>query len=368
MFLMPSSLVALGGQPPRPANAETTEVQAQAALDAVIKQYQAIKQLPGLSIRYRIDNQRTDRASKFFWAYPWAEYEQKVTFTRPQIYSLTRLPLYYTDQPPKKGQKEQVKSTDGEYFLQMNSSSISAAGLSPLTETCINTLRTDLQYFLFLGYALYPETDLTQAHRLSYSPDNYWLPSALEKHRKEYQVRPAREIVQGVPCLVFERKGVDVLWVQTSPHTLIRKRQIYYKDQQPREIFEFGEFREVSSDIRLPTSITSKRFEPNKPNDSYKFELTLKVLSLECNAIPLGEFRPTVPIGAEVQDHITNADGVHYINQPGKNPFTQSIEDQVSRRRYLWLAAEVAGGLAIVTIFLLWRRRRSKRLTHHSVP
>jgi hypothetical protein len=105
----------------------------------------------------------------------------------------------------------------------------------------------------------------------------YWLPNALQQQRYE----PAgTEVVDGIPCRVLKRPGLDTLWVATGHGHVVCKREFHYGVGQPlRERVLNSDLKEVAPGLWLPHRQVKESFAEEGPAQP-ELRLTLKVLEV----------------------------------------------------------------------------------------
>ncbi len=368
--LFPGFLLILACCPPRCLGAGTddrpaTHTAAQLT-ESLCKQYQLLQGLAGLEVQYRMATDHLERRSNQAWRWRWAELTNIIKPTEPgKIYVQYRYPEKYTD-PKTKVEKvrveTQIDSSDGEAMAHVEPA---VPGRPEPAEAAI-TSRTKLPnynthyrsfYFRFISYPVAPDPDLNQPPRERYRAEDYWLPWALVKNREAYRVRPELERVDGVSCHVLERPRLDVMWIQTEPTLLLRRRQFHWKEGGPiRQLATFRNHKEVSKGVWLPLELDLDRYaapwEDADLHGKAAYRIRLTVSRLVAEAVPDSRFRAEIPKGAVV----STEDNRRFINQPGFDPYEEARKSLPPvRTRTKWLLLMAALVLSAILASLCWQ-------------
>jgi hypothetical protein len=153
------------------------------------------------------------------------------------------------------------------------------------------------------------------------------LPREVRYDRSEYQIRAAREVVNGHECYVLEWPGKDVIWVDGTRGFVVVKRVRYQADGVPSYTVENSDFREPAPGLWVPTK--QKRVLYNDINTSYiggkifRVE-TNTVKAIKIGALPDSYFSPTDVQRVTVDDQVR---GFSYRVSPRESdPFAEAID------------------------------------------
>lgn len=179
--------------------------------------------------------------------------------------------------------------------------------------------------------------------------------------REEYRLLTRTEVIAGEPCVIFEKDGVDQIWIAAEKGVCVMKRDIrspkvgkllqrYLTDK----VSEFGKGR------WMPTEFRNQFFSaPQKDGvDVMTREYMLRVLRCDLNdQVPASTFIPAhrpgslryanddfqqvSPGGEDLMSEIVNFMG-KYKGLPEKRA--------ASNQKYLWLMAGLGIGLCLATL------------------
>ncbi len=177
-----------------------------------------------------------------------------------------------------------------------------------------------------------------------------------------YRVASELETVDGKPCVVLERPGVDKIWVDSSIGWRWRKRERYYDKQRLDLSFHNRDFREVAPSIWLPFHCSLRMAVPpgHEPANEFFLEKESKVLSVRVNDLTGADFHVEIPVGVVVSN--TESGKSHALG----GSFNDSIESlaQVARGetrwRRRWIGYLTVGVVSLLVVFVgvrWWRQR-----------
>lgn len=221
------------------------------------------------------------------------------------------------------------------------------------------------QYTDYQHINVYSKLPAPSGNLAPYETTQPFLPEMLDKFGKSYRVRGAPEDLEGTPCWVIERPGMDVIWVDDDG--LIRKRLLYWGEGLPRSIeTTLSDYKAVAAGLKLPMKIfvqhfTNPHIDTKDIWDQVSYDLKITLKSHEFNAAKDQDFMVKAPQGGMVNDYIRRVQ--YRVPGPNEKPFERAIEmaslEQPSRSQVIILANGVLLGLLLVVI--LWRRIRSLR-------
>lgn len=341
------------------------------------KQYQLLQGLPGVEVQYRMETDHLERRSHQGWEWRWAEATNIIKPTEPgKLHVQFRRPVKYTD-PSTKAEKFQVEtqidSSDAEVMAHVEPTvpgrqePPSAAITSKTKLPNYNTYYRSF-YFRFISYPVAANPDANQPPRERYPAEDYWFPEALAKNHEAYRVRPGLEPVDGEWCHVMERPGLDVMWIQTGPTFLLRRRLFHWKEEGPiRQLATFRKHKEVSKGVWLPLELVFDRYgapwEEAGLQGKAVYRIRLAVSRLVAEAVPDSRFRAEIPKGAVV----TTEENRRFVNQPDRDPYEEAFKSlPPPRTRTSWLLPGAALVLSGVLASLCWRilKRRAPGAGH----
>lgn len=195
-----------------------------------------------------------------------------------------------------------------------------------------------------------------------------FLPETIEKSPGSYRVREAPEDIDGAPCRVLERPGVDVIWV--DPEGLIRQRLLYWGKGQPRSVLTRSlDYKPVLAGLKLPMKLvvdhyTNPSTDPKEVWDKVAYELTIRLKDYEFNNVKDQDFLFKPPVGSIVNDYFRRVQ--YRVPAEDEKPFETALSvaelEQTPRTHYLILANGLLFGLVLVVVmgrrvYRAYRRR-----------
>lgn len=339
--------------------------------DGLCKQYQILQGLLGLEVEYRMETEDLEPRSQQGWRWKWAEVTNIIKPTEPgKTYVQFRRPVSYFDD---KGKVEEVKvetqidSSDGKHIAHVEPAlpgqkNPPIAAITSVPRGLDSNTRYRSFYFRFISYPVASDPDAGQPAREQYPMEDYWLPGSLANKSKAYRVRPELERVDGVWCHVLERPGLDVMWIQTDPIFLLRRRQFHWKEGgKIRQLATFRNHKEVSKGIWLPLELVFDRYgapwEEADMQDRAVFRIRLKASRLAAEPVPDSRFRAEIPKGAIVHTE----DNRRFINQPDGNPYelaSKSLPPPRTAPKWLLLVSLLV--LITILALLCWRISKNR--------
>lgn len=176
-----------------------------------------------------------------------------------------------------------------------------------------------------------PHTRKIQGQASPYESDPFALPPSIEKRAEKYRVRPEPEVAAGVPCVVLEQPGVDLLWIDAARGHLCLRRQVFQSAGGLLVEWRHEDVREWTPGLWLPARQTVdiyNNYTVTPPQVRGKRRMT------EVNTVQemsFGELPPsffTVPLSntstARVADHVR---GFEYEIRP-KSRSAEAIVDE----------------------------------------
>ena len=197
------------------------------------------------------------------------------------------------------------------------------------------------------------------------------LPRMVERAAEDYTVRSNRETIHGVDCVVLERPGRDIIWVDPAHGYLCRKRMIYFRQGQLLITSEVPELLEVHSEAWLPRVEIYTRYN----RDDAPEDMRGKIRDIMTNTVVETDFENVDPAAfvVPIENNDVISDGIthtQYKKMPAEMPFDEILQATLTaaqrdlaagnRGRLPWasflIALNVFGALFISFIFLLKRR------------
>jgi hypothetical protein len=218
--------------------------------------------------------------------------------------------------------------------------------------------------------------DLKAVFRADSYTETNWrlLPRGIEAHGNEFVVRPNSELIDGFSCLVLERAGKDIIWVDPEHGFSVRRRQYF---QSPGsllfEAHHWG-FEERTPGIWLPgkesTDIYNLDRDPPQYRGKIKYVRTNTLLEYRSNDVPDSLFEIPKPKKGYVTDYIRGMDYVRF--PPSLEPFNAAVRYGKDDMRlnhqavHSWLEWFIMVGtplgmvLLVAQVWLEWRRVRAR--------
>ena len=187
---------------------------------------------------------------------------------------------------------------------------------------------------------------------------DYWLPNALEQN--DYSI-VGEETINGVSCLVVQRKAMDTIWVSQRHGFVVCRRDVHYGPGKPlRERTYNTNLKQVSPGVWLPMEQVRERYHPDTKKRSYT--LTLRVTNYSVGDVEDKDLAVIIPKDIDViEDHLR---GVVYRGR------TMGLADDEELIRVTKADLGRQGGIrgflialnvAIVLAVLIWLVRRRTR-------
>lgn len=187
---------------------------------------------------------------------------------------------------------------------------------------------------------------------------DYWLPNALEQN--DYSI-VGEETINGVACLVVQRKAMDTVWVSPDHAFIVCRRDVHYGPGKPlRERTYNTNLKQVSPGVWLPMKQIRERY--NAATGERTYTLTLRVTKYSVGHVKDKDLAVIIPKDTDViEDHLR---GVVYLGRTGG---PADFEDVMKLSRAdLGRQGGIRGFLiainvAIVLAVLIWLVRRRTR-------
>lgn len=335
-----------------------TTLSAKQVIEGLVAAYSALGRLPGLEVEYRIDRKSRQAGSAQVWRWEWCETLNLIKPSDPgKVYSRFRAPTKLAD---RNELVTRISSSDLEVqcLYEVSENGLSWAGITSEAKEPGAMASLAVQYFEFLGVPIARDPEIGVGKRRLYPQTSYWLPEALKENSQHYTLRPHLEKIDGVRCHVLERTNMDILWVQTSPDFILKRRRFYWTEGNLiRQEATFENQILIKPGLWLPRRIVFDYY--GAPWDKPEFHgkiasrLVLEVSRLSSREVSDREFRVVIAPGTLV----LTQDGHRFVHEPGTDPYKKALDQLLSitpwyRKRFLllWL-------LCAFTLFgwVVWR-------------
>lgn len=228
---------------------------------------------------------------------------------------------------------------------------------------------TSLLYVDLLSDMRIRSDDLKRLFGGEVPTNGFWeaLPRSVVEHQSEFKVRPEREVVDGAPCHVLERKDKDVLWIDAEHGFLCRHRVYYQSPGSPLFEMSNSDLHEQTPGIWIPTKLTAARYNLDKAPEEYRGKPEVLIANVlreaRFNDLPDSFFVVPVPEQATVNDFPR---GVTYMKHPsGADPWETAIETARNRStptpQRNWLEIALLSGISITIVLLVYQESRFSR-------
>lgn len=336
-------VIFAAGQP-TPAAPVPAPAQVLAGLKAY---YKGISGLPALTVGYAIKHDHLAGANRY-------------SFRDAQLVNVSRGGAYRTEiryrtkaADPKSPPVVRVCTWDGKVGMSIVDTPTTVS-LNPIPDTIIFYYR---YYFNYLGSA---EGDALISRYFDGVPvpnPESILALGIDKHGREYTVRPAPEEVDGRSCVVLERPGHDRVWVDPERGYMPRKLELLVPGTaQVRERLLFDREQQVGA-VWLPKQISRDQYGGLDEDKALQSKVTnrylLTVSDLSDRPVSDGTFSLEVKEGMTVQDKFR---GMNYQKHgAGTNTLTSTLDEAqrtIPERRTNVYLVVVLCGLVLVCLLL----------------
>lgn len=158
------------------------------------------------------------------------------------------------------------------------------------------------------------------------------LPATVERYREEFTVRPETEEVDGAACVVLERTGRDVLWIDVEHGFVCRRRVWYEPSGNLLSEFKNEDFVERQPGLWLPSRLVQVRYNydqaPPEFRGKYNSTHTVTLEEIYFGNVPDSLFDVPRPEGGKVFDHLR---GLSYQVYPEGTTAEEALERAISR-------------------------------------
>jgi len=190
----------------------------------------------------------------------------------------------------------------------------------------------------------------------------YFLPEAIEQHEYKFA---GSETIDGAPCDIIERPGLDRIWVAPSRGHVVLKREYNYGVGKPlKERVLNTRWKEVYSDVWIPMLQTRESFSAKSSLPPVRFTLTVKMVRIG----DLGDSDVRVVLSDDIrhiEDHITGM--IHGSDDSVADRFENALAKAAKRTSYrplvIWFNIVIVLG-----VVLYWIRRRHGQRKLDGVP
>ncbi len=214
-----------------------------------------------------------------------------------------------------------------------------------------------------LRFQFFEEVDQTFHTGPEYE-SNYWLPHALQTGG--YTVTGS-ETVNGIPCQVLRKEGLDAIWVATGHGYVVCKREHNYQiGKSIRERTVNSELKEIAPGVWIPMRQVKEAFV-DRADGVLEAKYTVRVTEVKVGTVSDSDVRVVLPATvARIDDMITRK--VYQPNAPSQidAAIQQAKESNLalgksSRRGRLHTSVlglfAVGLGLLVVHSYRRWRTR-----------
>jgi hypothetical protein len=215
-----------------------------------------------------------------------------------------------------------------------------------------------------LRFQFYAEMDQRYESNARYTSD-YWLPHALRKN--PYRI-VGSEPIDGIPCLILVRDGIDKIWVATNHNHIVCKREYNYGVGQPlRESTLNTALKEIAPGLWLPMKQVQEEFVDNPPGE-LKARYVIDVTRVRLGNLADSDVRVEIPKTVKrIEDSITGK-----VYRPGANvagemddAIQQALASNLAlgsseRRPRMWtfILAGIVGALGLANAKIYFYRSR----------
>jgi|GEM_PF-5623477 len=193
---------------------------------------------------------------------------------------------------------------------------------------------------------------------------NYWLPHALQSGG--YTVTGS-ETVNGIPCQVLRKKGLDAIWVATDHGHVVCKREHHYQiGKAIRERTVNSELKEIAPDVWIPMRQVKETFV-DRADGVLEAKYTILVTEVKVGTVSDSDIRVVLPDTVRrIDDMITRKVYKPNTNTADKldTAIQQAQESNLAlgksarrERLYTMLLALSAGGLGVLVVYSYRRWR-----------
>ena len=277
--------------------------------------------------------------------------------------------------------KSPVPNEHEEWFVWRDGVGVDRFGTSIMIRAESNVGLWDTAYYpktLFLNIRTkreYPDPNLrSEGDRCPYDAMMFALPGSVEKRREKYRVRPKLETVDGIPCVVVEEPGVDVIWVAAKHGYVCLRRQVFQSTGDLLVEWRNQDLREWAPGLWLPARQTVDAYNdqtvtPPEVRGKRRITLVNAVREMSFAELPASFF--TVPLSrtgeTTVHDYIR---GKEYTVLPGSMTPEQLVDEallsaglsrlprrDVSARTLFFMV----NGIVLGALLLVYQVRRMRR-------
>jgi len=188
----------------------------------------------------------------------------------------------------------------------------------------------------------------------------FTLPRQVILDKSEYRIRNTIESVDGWPCHVLERPGLDIIWLDVEHGYIARRRESYQKPGMLEYIVQNKDLQEYSDGLWLPRTQTCELYcsaiHPEVAGKLSQIQTNIVEKMMFGDSVSKSFVAPYPKPGTLVSDIVR---GVSYkVLDSRIDLFKQSVDqykaDHVSRHRLSRLDQLCTGVIATNLIALAW--------------
>lgn len=368
--------------PANPGNPPVARLTEDQAIERAVHFYTALRNLDGVSIRYRVESKPTGVTPRVF-AWTWCDFD--VALKSPMIFMQFDHPQALALLTPANKQDE-IRETymwDGKVGVTVAAQQTPAAGGGREAPAHVG-IQAQAPRKLFDFDVLFralcvkldvPVNDQDLGLESRFPKNDYWMPDALLQNKTQYRLQPEPEMIGGRRCRVLIRGQHDRIWIsEDSPQVVVRRQYSWPDDKQLRLDIAYSDFTPIAGDGWLPKKIIRQDYcvPWDKQGLQNKIADTLTIAVTDFDAHPPADTKftgVTIPAGAQCYDWRTES---YFTNfSKSDTPLDVALARATERagslgqsatkssRRTLLIAVNASLLVAAIVLGLYLRRRNA---------